>query len=247
MSAKTPTPPGLRPLFPSPIGRGARRGAPRGEGDLRKPNMSKTPAPPGLRIAIDYGPLVVFFLLNMWAPGPALARLLAATAGFMVASAAAMAVSRWKTGHISPMLWISASLVLVFGGLTLYFHNGNFIKMKPTFVYTMFAAILGFGLATRRPLLQQLLDAAYPGVDDAGWRKLTVNWTVFFVFMAALNEYVWRTTSPNPADDATFWAGFKLWGAIPLTLVFALANVPMLLKHGLSEPEEAVEDVPPSQ
>lgn len=206
---------------------------------------AKTPASPGLRLAIDYGPLVVFFVLNMWAPGPALARLLAATAAFMVASAAAMAVSWWKTGHVSPMLWISASLVLVFGGLTLYFHDGTFIKMKPTVVYAMFAALLAFGLVTKRPLLKQLLDAAYPGVDAEGWRKLTRNWALFFVFMAVLNEAVWRTTAPNPADDTTFWAGFKLWGAIPLTLVFALANVPMLLKHGLSEPDAAAPDAPP--
>jgi intracellular septation protein len=116
--------------------------------------------------------------------------------------------------------------------------------MKPTIVYAMFAVILFFGLITRRPLLQQLLDSAYPGVDAEGWRKLTRNWAVFFVLMAVLNEYVWRTTSPLPTDDATFWAGFKLWGAIPLTLLFAVANVPMLLRHGLSEPEAAAE-LPP--
>jgi intracellular septation protein len=204
----------------------------------------KSPASPGFKLAVDFGPLVVFFICNMWAPGPALARLMIATAAFMLASAVAMIVSRVKTGHISPMLWISGTLVLVFGGLTLWFQNGNFIKMKPTIVYSMFAVILFFGLATRRPLLQQLLDAAYPGVDAAGWRKLTLNWAIFFVLMAALNEYVWRTTSPLPTDDATFWAGFKLWGAIPLTLLFALANVPMLLRHGLSDPDAAAE-VPP--
>jgi len=193
----------------------------------------KAPIGAGLRLGIDIGPLAVFFLVNSLAGGPAIAKLLAATAAFMAASAVAMLVSRWKAGHISPMLWISGTLVLVFGGLTLWFHDGTFIKMKPTFVYAMFAAILGFGLATRRPLLQQLLDAAYPGVDEAGWRKLTINWTIFFVAMAVLNEYVWRSTAPNPTDDPSFWAGFKLWGAIPLTLVFAAANIPMLMRHGL--------------
>ena len=205
---------------------------------------TKTPVPTGLRLAIDYGPLIVFFVLNMWAPGTALMRLMAATAGFMVASAVAMAVSWWKTGRVSPMLWISATLVLVFGGLTLYFHDGTFIKMKPTIVYLMFSALLTFGLVTGRPLLRLLLDTAYPGVDAEGWLKLTRNWALFFVFMAVLNEAVWRATAPNPADDASFWVGFKLWGAIPLTLVFALANVPMLLRHGLSEPEAAAQ-VPP--
>src|SRR5258705_4236433 len=102
---------------------------------------------PGLRLAIDIAPLAVFFVVNFLTPGPQIARLLAATAAFMVASAIAMIVWRWKTGHISPMLWMTGTLVLVFGGLTLYFHNETFIKLKPTFVYSMFAAILGFGLA----------------------------------------------------------------------------------------------------
>lgn len=194
----------------------------------------RVPISTALRLAIDIGPLAVFFLANSLIGGPALTKLLAATTSFMVASAVAMIVSRWKTGHISPMLWISGTLVLIFGGLTLWFHDGTFIKMKPTFVYAMFASILAFGLATGRPLLQQLLDAAYPGVNAIGWRKLTLNWAVFFVLMAVLNEYVWRTTAPNPADDPSFWAGFKLWGAIPLTLVFAAANIPMLIRHGMT-------------
>ena len=206
------------------------------------------PRPPistGLRLAIDVGPLAVFFLVNTFAPGMALSRLLAATTAFMLASGVAMAVSKWKAGRISPMLWISGTLVLVFGGLTLYFHDGTFIKMKPTFVYTMFAAILGYGLLADKPLLQMLLDTAYPGVNAAGWRKLTRNWAIFFVLMALLNEYVWRTTAPLPNSDTSFWAGFKLWGAVPMTLIFAFANVPMLMKHGLKVAEEA--PVPPEQ
>lgn len=203
----------------------------------------RPPVNPLLRVGIDIAPLAIFFAVNVFSKGLPIERLLAATVAFMVASAIALVVSRWKTGHISPMLWITAILVLIFGGLTLYFHDSTFIKVKPTFVYMTFAAILGFGLATGRPLLQHLLDAAYPGVDETGWRKLTINWTIFFVGMALLNEYVWRTTAPNPTDDTTFWAGFKLWGAIPLTLVFALANIPMLLKHGLSAGQEP--PVPP--
>lgn len=204
---------------------------------------ARAPISPLLRLAIDIGPLAVFFLANALAGGPAIAKLLAATGAFMAASVVAMIVSRWKAGHISPMLWISGTLVLVFGGLTLWFHDGTFIKMKPTFVYAMFASILAFGLATGRPLLQQLLDAAYPGVDAAGWRKLTRNWALFFVAMAIINEYVWRSTAPNPADDPSFWAGFKLWGAVPLTLLFAGANIPMLMKHGLKTSDDA--PVPP--
>ena len=142
---------------------------------------SRPSVSPGLRLAIDIAPLAVFFVVNFLTPGPQIARLLAATAAFMVASAIAMIVSRWKTGHISPMLWMTGTLVLVFGGLTLYFHDETFIKLKPTFVYSMFAAILAFGLATGRPLLQSLLQAAYPGLTARGWRQLTINWTIFFV------------------------------------------------------------------
>lgn len=209
--------------------------------------MTARATPPGLRMAIDYGPLLAFFLVNMFAPGLALAKLLAATVAFMLASIVAMTASWVKSGRISPMLWIAGALVLVFGGLTLWFHDGTFIKMKPTFVYAMFSAVLAYGLATNKPLLQQLLDSAYPGLSAQGWRKLTRNWAIFFAFMAVLNEIVWRWTAPLPNSDLTFWAGFKLWGAVPLTLLFALANVPMLLKHGLTlgENEAAAEQLPP--
>ena len=192
----------------------------------------RPPVSPGLRLAIDIAPLAVFFVVNFISSGPQIARLLAATAAFMVASAIAMVVSRWKTGRISPMLWMTGTLVLVFGGATLYFHNETFIKIKPTFVYASFSAILAFGLATGRPLLQSLLEAAYPGLTEQGWRKLTINWTIFFACMAVLNEAVWRNTTTD------FWVAFKLWGAIPLTLIFAVANVPMLMKHGLNTGQE---------
>ena len=195
--------------------------------------MTRSPPSPLFRMALDYGPLAVFFVVNSFASGAALERLLAATIAFMVAITAAIALSWWRTRHVSPMLLISGVLVLLFGGLTLYFHDGTFIKMKPTIVYTIFAVLLFYGFATGRPLLQQLLGTAYPGVNAAGWKKLTRNWAFFFVGMAILNEAVWRSTAPNPTDDPAFWAGFKLWGAIPLTLVFAMANVPMLLRHGL--------------
>lgn len=195
---------------------------------------------PLLKLAVDFGPLLVFFAVNTLTGGLAITRVLTATAAFMVATAVAMIVSRWKLGHISPMLWMSGALVLVFGGLTLWFHNDVFIKMKPTIVYAMFASILAFGLATGRPLLRSLLESAYPGLTAEGWRKLTINWTIFFVAMAILNEIVWRNTSWD------FWVGFKLWGAMPLTIVFALANIPMLLKHGLNtDPKQASAIIPP--
>jgi intracellular septation protein len=100
--------------------------------------------------------------------------------------------------------------------------------MKPTFYYLLIAALLAFGLFTGRSLLKRVLGSSYPGLDEDGWRKLTRNWALFFGVMAVLNEAVWRNSSTD------FWIGFKLWGAIPLTFLFALANIPMLLKHGLN-------------
>ncbi|MBD8677094.1 septation protein A [Sphingomonas sp. CFBP 13720] len=195
---------------------------------------------PLFRLALDYGPLGVFFVANLLASRlslpdmvDSLASVLIATTAFMIASLISIVVSKWKTGHISPMLWVSAGLVLVFGALTLYFRDDTFLKMKPTIVYAMFASILTFGVLTGRPLLQQLLETTYPGLSAEGWRKLTVNWAIFFAFMAVLNEVVWRHSTWN------FWVGFKLWGAVPLTLLFAMANIPMLLRHGLQMDREA--------
>ncbi|WP_447724382.1 septation protein A [Sphingomonas koreensis] len=204
---------------------------------------SAKPAPaPGLRMLIDFGPLAVFFAVNSLMGGPQLARMMAATAAFMIAIFIAIGISLWKTKHVSPMLWISGALVLVFGGLTLWFHDETFIKVKPTIVYSMFAAVLAYGLITRKPLLQMLLESAYPGLTAKGWRLLTINWTVFFVAMAILNEAVWRTQTWD------FWVGFKLWGVVPLTLIFAMGNIPMLLRHGLTTDREIVDKaLPPEQ
>lgn len=201
--------------------------------------VTKSPLPPGLRMAIDYGPLAIFFAVNSLTPGAPIARVVAATTAFIIATIVAMIVSKVKSGHISPMLWMSGALIVVFGGLTIYFHDQRFIQMKQKIIYAMFAAILTFGLVTGRPLLQSLLGTAYPGLSADGWRKLTRNWAVFFVFMAVLNEAVWRNSTWD------FWVGFKLWGAIPLTLIFAFANIPMLLKHGLQTGDKAVTDLPP--
>ncbi|WP_423602509.1 septation protein A [Sphingomonas sp. MS122] len=203
---------------------------------------TKAAPSPGFRMLIDFGPLAVFFAVNSFMGGPQLMRMLVATAAFMVAIFVAMGVSLWKTRHISPMLWISGALVLVFGGLTLWFRDETFIKVKPTIVYAMFAIVLAYGLITKKPLLQMLLESAYPGLTAKGWRLLTINWTVFFAAMAVLNEIVWRTQSWD------FWVGFKLWGVVPLTLIFAMGNIPMLLRHGLTTDREIVDKaLPPEQ
>ena len=187
----------------------------------------------GSRLLIDLGPLLIFFATNFLAPVPGPAKLFVATGVFMVAMIVAMLVSQIRYRSISPLLWFSGLMVVVMGGLTIWLHDETFIKMKPTLYYLLVAAILTFGLATGRPLLKGVLGGTYPGLDDDGWTKLTRNWAIFFACMAVLNESVWRNSTTQ------FWIGFKIWGAIPLTFLFALANVPMLLRHGLTR-EDAV-------
>jgi len=185
----------------------------------------------GSRLLIDLGPLLVFFATNFLAPVPGPAKLFVATGAFMAAMIAAMLVSQLRYKSISPLLWFSGLMVVVMGGLTIWLHDETFIKMKPTLYYSLVAALLAFGLATRKPLLKAVLGSTYPGLDDSGWTKLTRNWALFFAGMAVLNESVWRNSSTE------FWIGFKIWGAIPLTFLFAAANVPMLLRHGLARDE----------
>jgi intracellular septation protein len=200
--------------------------------------MSAKAEPQGAsKLLIDLGPLLVFFLANFLAPVPAVMKIFVATGAFMVAIVAAMLFSAIRYGRISPLLWFSGLMVVGLGGLTIVLHKAWIIKMKPTFYYTLVAGILGFGLATDRPLLQQVLGSTYPGLDQAGWRKLTRNWAIFFVFLAVLNEFVWRNNSTE------FWLAFKLWFVAPATVLFAAANIPMLLKHGLTK-EDAVPTEP---
>ena len=190
----------------------------------------------GAKLLIDLGPLLVFFLANFLAPVPQALRIFVATGAFMVAMVVAMIFSALKYQRISPLLWFSGVMVVILGGLTIWLHDRTFIQMKPTIYYALVSGLLIFGLLTDRPLLQRVLGSTYPGLDQAGWDKLTRNWAIFFAFMAILNESVWRNTSWD------FWLGFKLWGAIPLTFLFAAANIPMLLKHGLMK-----EDATPAE
>ena len=196
--------------------------------------MSDPKEPQGAgRLLIDLGPLLVFFLVNFLAPVPSVMKIFVATGAFMVAMVAAMLFSAIRYRRISPLLWFSGLMVVILGGLTIWLHNESFIKMKPTVYYVLVSGLLWFGLATDRPLLQRVLGSTYPGLDQQGWTKLTRNWALFFAFMAALNETVWRNSTTD------FWVGFKLWGALPLTFLFAAANIPMLLRHGLMK-EDAV-------
>ena len=196
--------------------------------------MSKGQEPQGAgKLLIDLGPLLVFFVVNFLAPVPSVTKIFVATGAFMVAMVVAMIFSALRYQRISPLLWFSGVMVVILGGLTIWLHKEWIIKMKPTFYYALVSGLLFFGLATDRPLLQRVLGTTYPGLDEDGWKKLTRNWALFFAFMACLNEAVWRNSSTD------FWVAFKLWGALPLTFLFAAANIPMLLKHGLMK-EEAV-------
>ena len=191
----------------------------------------------GVRLLVDIGPLLVFFLVNFLADGPA--KIFIATGAFMAAMLAAMVFTQVRYGKISPLLLFSGVMVLVLGGITIWLHDETFIKVKPTIYYLLIAGLLAFGLRTGRDFLKVVLGSAYPGLSDQGWTILTRNWAWFFVVMAILNEAVWRTTTTD------FWVGYKLWGAIPLTFLFALANVPMLLRHGLTSEKDAAQEPGP--
>jgi len=187
----------------------------------------------GAKLLIDLGPLLVFFAANFLAPVPGPLKIFVATGAFMAAMVAAMLFSAIRYRSISPLLWFSGVMVVILGGLTIWLHDETFIKMKPTVYYALVAGLLGFGYLTGRPLLKSVLGSAYPGLDEGGWSKLTRNWAIFFIGMAILNEAVWRNSSTE------FWIGFKIWGALPLTFLFAAANIPMLMRHGLMR-EDAV-------
>ena len=202
------------------------------------------PATPGAfaRLAIDLGPLVVFFATNAFAPVADVFKIFYATGAFMVAMIAAMIFSQVRYKHISPLLLFSGAMVVILGGITIWLHDETFIKMKPTIYYLLVAGLLGFGMVTGRNLLKLVLETVYPGLSERGWMLLTRNWIAYFTVMAVINEAVWRTQSTD------FWIGFKLWFFLPATFIFAIANVPMLMKHGLKM-EEAEKDppAPPTQ
>jgi len=173
---------------------------------------------PALKLALDIGPLVLFFAAN------ARFGIFAATAAFMVAVLAALAVSYAMTRHIAIMPLVTAVIVLIFGTLTLVLHNDTFIKLKPTIIYVLFGGTLLGGLAFGKTFLGILFDSVFE-LTEEGWRKLTWRWAFFFFALALLNEIVWRNFSTD------FWVSFKLFGVVPLTFLFGALQYPLLTKY----------------
>jgi len=204
----------------------------RDPGDPKKKEIN-----PLLKFALELGPLVVFFFANArgeWlvAKFPALhafgGPIFIATGLFMIATAIALAASWLLTRTLPIMPLVSGVVVFVFGGLTLWLQDDVFIKMKPTIINTLFGGVLLGGLYFGRSLLGYVFDSAF-SLDAEGWRKLTLRWGLFFLLLAVLNEIVWRSFSTD------FWVAFKVWGMMPITLLFTLSQMPLIMRHSLDE------------
>lgn len=206
--------------------------------------MAVKPQPnPLLKLALDFGPLVLFFFANAkpalfvpWvapiipaavADGPR-AGIFVATAVFMLAILVALAITYALTRRLPIMALVSAFVVLVFGGLTLIFQDETFIKLKPTIIYLLFGGTLLGGLLLGKSLLGVLFDQMFQ-LTDEGWRKLTWRWTFFFFALAVLNEIVWRTQTTD------FWVSFKLFGVVPLTFLFGALQMPLIKKYSVEQ------------
>lgn len=201
-----------------------------------------------INVLVDYGPLLVFFLTyRAYRPdgedsaGEILA-VIRGTGAFIVSAVVALAISRWRLGKVSPMLWLSTALIVGFGALTIFFADPVFVQLKPTIIYLGFGISLLAGWWRRKALLKILLEAAFEGLSEEGWLKLSRNWGLFFLFLAALNEALRMTLSFGD------WLAAKLWVFLPVTFLFTFIQLPMLLRHGLSvegAEEETTHPPPP--
>ena len=191
----------------------------------RKPQLN-----PALKLVLDLGPLLVFFVAN------SRFGIFAATGAFMAAIVLALAVSYALTRHLPIMPLVTAVVVVVFGTLTLVLHDELFIKVKPTIIYVLFGGVLLAGLAFGKSLLGIVFDSVFH-LTEEGWRKLTLRWALFFLALAVANEIVWRTQTTD------VWVSFKVFGVVPLTFLFAALQYPLLTKYAAPEPPLA-EQIP---
>lgn len=192
-----------------------------------------------LNLAVDYGPILIFFLVyRYFSPSnkeDSIAEVLAvvqSTVAFIVAAVIALIVSKWKLGHVSPMLWLSTALIVVFGALTIWSQDKTYIQIKPTAIYLIFGLTLLVAAARGKALLKYLLEAAFEGLSDRGWMILSRNWGVFFLILAALNEGFRHYLSFGG------WLQAKLWVFLPLSFIFTLGHMPLLLREGLGAEEK---------
>ena len=188
-------------------------------------NPARPKQNPLLKLALEMGPLVLFFLAN------AKFGVFVATGVLMVSVVAALGASWLLTRHVPIMPLVTAIAVLFFGALTFIFQDELFIKMKPTIVNSIFGAALLIGLAMGKPLLPIVLDSMMR-LTELGWRILTLRWGLFFFLLAGLNELVWRTQTTD------FWVSFKVFGTMPITIVFALAQIPLLMKYEIKDEDQ---------
>jgi intracellular septation protein len=185
---------------------------------MKNPMAQQQHVNPLLKMSLELGPLVLFFLANArWG-------IFTATGVFMVAVVVALAASYKLLHRVPIMAVVSAIVVIVFGGLTLVLQNEVFIKVKPTIIYLLFGSVLLGGLLAGRPLLALVFDSVFD-LTDEGWRRLTWRWALFFLVLAVLNEIVWRTQTTD------FWLGFKVFGVVPLTFLFAASQYPLLSRY----------------
>ncbi len=186
-----------------------------------------------VNLLVDFGPLLVFFLTyRHFAPSDdsgvgIVMAITKSTLAFMAATLVALVVSKWKLGKVSPMVWLSAVLILGFGGLTVVLNDPFWIQIKPTAIYLMFAAFIFGGLMRRKAVLKFLLQSAFEGLTDEGWLKLSRNWAIFFVVLAILNEVLRQTLSFGT------WLDVKVWGFTTLSFLFTFSQIPMIMRHGM--------------
>jgi intracellular septation protein len=211
-------------------------------------NETKKAASSWVNVAVDYGPLLVFLGVYRWmspdetSTGGEIIAITYGTGAFMVAAVVALLVSKWRLGKVSPMLWFSTALIVGFGSLTIFFGDPTFVQLKPTIIYACFGVALLGGFVMGKALLKVLLEAAFEGLSEAGWLKLSRNWGVFFLALAILNEVL------RAQMDFEGWLWAKLWVFLPLTFLFTFSQIPMLLKHGLSfeDRDESLKNEPPT-
>lgn len=189
----------------------------------RPETIERVPGPPDwVKPALELGPLIVFFAVN-WQGG-----IFWATGFFIPATLLSVGISWYLMRTIPVMPMFTAVVVTIFGGLTLWLHDDLFIKLKPTIVNVFFAIGLVIGLYFRRMLLKYAFGSVFKMTEE-GWRICTLRWAGFFLFLAALNEVVWRNFSTD------FWVTFKVFGVFPITMLFATLQLPLLKKYGLEE------------